>query len=225
MARRRFRRKDLKRPDEFVNRGRQFLAWGRANVRLWSWGVGGVAVLALILGGFFSVRSARDRQANDDLTRGLGEFQAGRYSEAATQLRDVASRWSSTAAGHIADLYAANADLKADNLESASVLLNDVVNGRAWPSYLQQQAVLDLGFTLERKGDVSAAAARYAEASSLEGPYTPTAILGEARCREQAGERDKARELYERFTREFPQAPELEVVGAKLSALKGPSPG
>ena len=220
MARRRFRRKDLKRPDEFVSRGRQVLLWLQANVRLVAWSAGGAAILVLLVLGYFSVRSARDRQANEDLTRALGEFRAGRYSEAATQLRDVASRWRSTPAGRLADLYAANADLNANNLESASLVLEQALSERSWPSYLQQQTLLDLGFALERKGDVAAAASRYAEAARVDGPYTPMAILGEARCREQAGERDQARELYERFTREFPDAPELEVVGAKLSALK-----
>jgi outer membrane protein assembly factor BamD (BamD/ComL family) len=176
-------------------------------------------VAALVVGGFFSVRSARDRQANEDLTRALGEFRAGHYSDAATQLRDVASRWQSTPSGRIADLYAANADLNANNVESASVLLEGVLQGRNWPPYLQQQAVFDLAFALERKGDLPAAAARYAEANDIDGPYTALAILGEARCREQAGEKDKARELYERFRREFPEAAETEVVSAKLGEL------
>ena len=80
-------------------------------------------------------------------------------------------------------------------------------------------ALLSLGFALEHKGDLPAAADRYAEAGGMEGPYTALALLGEARCREHAGEKDKARALYERFTREFPQAPEADVVEAKIGQL------
>ncbi len=91
MARRRFRRKDLKRPDEFVSRGRAYIEWAQANVRTLSWGVGGAALLALVVAGYFSLRSARVRQANDDLDRAIAEFHAGHYSQAAAQFADVAA--------------------------------------------------------------------------------------------------------------------------------------
>ena len=73
----------------------------------------------------------------------------------------------------------------------------------------------------ERKGDYATAATHFAEASGLEGPYTAIAIFAEARCREHLGEKDQARRLYERFTREFPQTPEHEFATTKIAALKG----
>jgi predicted negative regulator of RcsB-dependent stress response len=221
MARRRFRRKDLKQPDEFVSRGRQVVAWAQANVQRLAW-IGGSVLVVLLAGlGFFNRHAASDRQASDDLARALVDYRAERYAEAANQLRDVASRWQSTPAGRVADLYAANADLNANNFDGASTVLEGVLNGRQWPSYLQQQAVVGLAFALERRADFPGAAARYAEAAALEGPYTPAAILGEARCREQAGDKDKARQLYERYAHEFPDAPESELIAAKLGQLSG----
>jgi outer membrane protein assembly factor BamD (BamD/ComL family) len=220
MARRRFRRKDLKRPDEFVSRGRQLLNWAIENNRTVGWGAGVVVLVVLVAAGIVSARSARIRQANEELTQALGQFRAGHYGEAATQLTELAERWQSTPAGRIAGLYAATANLKADKFEQASALLQEALNAPDWPPYLRQAALVDLGLALERKGDAAAAAARYGEATSVEGPYTATAILAEARCRTQVGEKDKARALYERFTREFPQSPELELVGARIEALK-----
>ena len=221
MARRRFRRKDLKRPDEFVSRGRELLTWAARNSRVLAWSAAAVAVVAVGILGFTSLRTARVRQANEDLSHALGEFRAEHYSQAATQLADVASRWGSTEAGQIATLYAANANLNADNFDSASVLLQDVLAGHHWPPYLEQQALVDLGFALERKGDAATAAARYTEAAALEGPYKPAALLGAARCRESAGDKAQARELYERFTREFPEAADKDLVAAKIDQLKG----
>jgi tetratricopeptide (TPR) repeat protein len=215
MARRRFRRKDLKRPDEFVSAGQQALAWAQANVRLLSRVGVVVALVGVVIAGFVSVRGARDRQANEDLSLALGAFRAGNYSAAATQLADVASRWHSTPSGRIATLYAASADLKANNFDSAALLLQDALDARQWPIYLQQQALVSLAFALERKGDTAKAAARYAEAAALQGPYTADAILGEARCREALGEGDAARKLYQRFVREFPQAAGIDVISAK----------
>ena len=223
MARRRFRRKDLKRPDEFVSRGRQLLDWGTENARTLSWAGAGIAAVVLLVLGFVSIRHARVRQANEDLGRALADFREGRYAQAGSQLAEVANRWQSTAAGRIARLYAANADLSADNFESATVSLQDVLSRHDWPPYLQQQALLDLGFALEHKGDTAAAVARYAEAAGLEGPYTAQALLSAARCHEQLGEKDKARELYQRFQREFPDAAEAEIVAAKLEQLPATS--
>jgi len=198
------------------------LDWGVQHARVLYWSTAGVAALILFVLGFVSIRNARVRQANEDLSHALTDFRDGRYAQAATQLTDVASRWQSTSAGRIAGLYAANADLNANNFETATVLLDELLSTHHWPSYLQQQTLVDLGYALEHKGDAAGAAGRYAEAAVIEGPYTAPALLGEARCREQAGEKDKARELYLRLQRDFPQAPEAEVAGARVEE---PQPG
>ena len=221
MARRRFRRKDLKRPDEFVSRGRQVIVWAQANVRLVAQVGGGLAAVVLLIVGLLSVRTARVRQANEDLTQALVALRAGHNSEAATQLMDVANRWQSTTPGRIARLFAADANLKTDNLDGAAAALEELLTVPDWPPYLQQEVLATLGFILDRKADLAGAAARYNAAASLEGPYTEMAILGEASCRERLGQKDEARKLYERFAREFPQAPDSEVVNGKVAALKG----
>jgi tetratricopeptide (TPR) repeat protein len=198
------------------------LDWATENSRVLSWITAGVVVVVLLVMGFVSIRTARVRQANEDLSHALVDFQDGRYAQAATQLADVASRWQSTSAGRIAGLYAANAHLKADDFEKATVLLQDVLSGGDWPPYLRQQALGDLGYALEHKGDAAGAAQRYAEALALQGPYTAQALLGEARCRDQMGEKDKARQLYEQLHRDFPQVAEGEVA-ARLDQPRPPS--
>jgi|SRR5579862_5657751 len=219
MARRRFRRKDLKRPDEFVSRGRQLIEWTQGNRKLVLQVGGGIAVLVVIVAGLLSVRGARARQANDDLTQALVVLRAGHNSEAATQLMDVANRWQSTNPGRIARLYAVQADLKADNVDGATAALQELLDNQDLTPYLRQDALATLGYALDRKGDLAGAAARYSEAASLEGPYTAMAVLGEASCRERLGQKDEARKLYERYAREFPEAAETDIVTGKLAAL------
>jgi len=219
MARRRFRRKDLKRPDEFVSRGRQLIEWVQENRQLALQVGGGGAVVVLLVIGLLSVRGARARQANDDLTQALVALRAGHNSEAAAQLMDVANRWQSSNPGRIARLYAAQADLKADNFDAAASALQDLVSSADLPPYMRQDALVTLGFALDRKADLAGAAARYSEAASLEGPYTQMAILGEASCRERLGQKDEARKLYERYAREFPQTADSEAVNGKIAAL------
>ena len=219
MPRRRFRRKDLKRPDEFVSHGWQVIEWSVTHRTTLGWIGGGLAVVALLVAGTGAVRSARRTQANADLAQGLAGYEAGRYPQAATQFADVASRWSSTALGAVADLLAASADVRAGNLDAAAPRLQAAAHAEE-TAYLRQQALLGQAVLAERTGDMAAAAARYADAAGVSGPYTALALLGDARCRERLGEKDKARELYERVAREYAQTPEIEIVRARIEALK-----
>lgn len=221
MPRQRFQRKDLKRPDEFVAEGLQLLAWARQNTRLLT-GVGAaVAAIALAYVSVTAVREARSRQASEDLSQALADFQSKNFSAAAPKLADVSARWESTMAGRIARLIAADAQIRASGYDAASGLLQDLPDKAQWPPYLVQHATLALAVAAERKGDDAAAATHFAEASALEGPYTAIAIFEEARCRERSGQKDQARKLYERLTREFPEAPEREFATTRIDALKG----
>ena len=220
MPRRRFRRKELKRPDEFVSHGWQVIEWSVTHRTTLAWIGGGLALLALLAAGAGAVRSARRTQANADLAQGLAGYAAGNYAQAATQFADVASRSSSTMLGAVADLLAASADVRAGNLDAAAPRLQAAASADETGGYLRQQALLGQAVLAERQGDMAAAAARYAEAAGASGPYTVLALLGDARCRERLGEKDKARELYERVAREYAQTPEIEIVRARIEALK-----
>jgi outer membrane protein assembly factor BamD (BamD/ComL family) len=215
MARQRFRRKDLKKPDEFVSQGRAFLEWAQTNARTLAWAVAGFAIAVVLVAGLVSLRSARLRQANEDLAQALQTLEGGRYAEAATQLTGVAERWQATPVGQLAELLAALSNIRANNLDAGSRLA-DIAAGVEPTPYLHQQAVVGLAYSLERKGDLQGAAGRYAEAAGVEGPYTGLALLGEARCRSQLGDQDKARTLYDTYVQRFPQAPDSDLVRSKL---------
>jgi outer membrane protein assembly factor BamD (BamD/ComL family) len=216
MARERFSRKDLKQPDEFVTRGRDVVDWARDHSRtVIQIGVGLLVVL-VIIGGFLSLRAARTRQANEDLGRALNEYRGERYPQAAAQFAEVAERWKSTPAGEIARIYAAQADLRADNAGNALSTLEEVRKSSNLPSYLQQEVLLTLGYAKERSGDAKGAAAHFQEAGAAEGPFRATAIYEEARLRTQLGEVETARKLQDRLLNEFGQSPEAEEVRTRL---------
>jgi predicted negative regulator of RcsB-dependent stress response len=219
MAQRRFRRKDLKRPDEFVTRGRRLIVWVRANTSRVYQVAGAFVIVLVVVGAFYSLRTARQRQANDDFAQALAPLRAGDYSAASNQLAEVAARWQSTGAGQAAKLLAAGAALRANNHATVAALLADIPDTA--PAYLRQQALVTLGFSLEQQGALTEAAQRYAEAAAIAGPYGAVALLGQARCQEHLGDRDAARGLYERLTREFPEAGEAERLEAKIAQLQG----
>jgi len=221
MARTRYRRKDLKRPDEFVSRGRQLLEWMRTHGARVAMIAGAVAAIMLAVVGVRTMRAAQLRQANDEFAQGLAAYRANRFGDAVTQLTEVATRWHATPVGSMARIYLGLAEIQNDNIDGAVAALQQVLGAPELPSYLRQQAAQDVGVGLERKGDAKAAAQQYAAAAAMDGPYRAWALLAEARLREQLGERAEARALYERFVAEFPDAPERELASAKLATLPG----
>src|SRR2546423_1421241 len=164
MARERFRRKDLKRPDEFVSRGRSVLEWAQDNSRLVIQMAAVLLVVAIVGAGFLSYRTARSRQANDDLARALSEYRAAHYAQASAQFAEVAERWSSTPIGNLARIYAAQADIRADNLGNAVSVLEEARQSGKLPPYLQQEVLISLAYAAERNNDLAGAATRYQEA-------------------------------------------------------------
>jgi predicted negative regulator of RcsB-dependent stress response len=219
MARERFRRKDLKRPDAFVTTSEQLITWALEHQRNLAIAGGAIAVVLALIAGAGALNAARTRQANEELASALGPFLTEQYAEAATQLRTVADSWASTDVGRIARLYAADAQLAAGNTEQAA---NDLQAALADPppaDYLTQQAALNLGTALESKGDLAAAADQYAKAAGMEGPYRGLALLRQGRACEKLGDKKRAVEAYEAFVRDFPEAPEADIAEARLALL------
>jgi predicted negative regulator of RcsB-dependent stress response len=220
MARKRFRRKDLKRPDQFMSTAQQVLLWCVDNRVQLLRGAAVAGVVVLLGGGYLALRSSRAQQAGAELGRALSALSAQRYSEAATQLSDLGQRWGSTPSGRLAPLYAASAFLKAGEPNRATAAL-DPARSASFPDYLQQQVPLLLALAREESGDLAAAVQEFRSAAERPGPYTALALLGEARTRKALGEKVEARALYERFLREFPQDPDADLVKSKLQSLNG----
>ncbi|MBI4515890.1 MAG: hypothetical protein HY699_08760 [Deltaproteobacteria bacterium] len=215
----RIHRKDLKRPDEFVTISAQALAWLRANQRAVGWAAGGIAAAMLASVAFVAVRQARERDANADLGRALVPYRDAKTSaDAASQLAEVARRWSSTSAGQVAKLMAASTEIRNDNPDTGIVGLQEALALPSLPGYLKQQALLGYGYALEKKSELGEAASKYAEAAGLDGPYTAQALAAEARARKALGQGDQARAVYERLKKDFPEAAEREQIDDRLGA-------
>lgn len=211
-------RKELKRPDQFVTTGKRWLEWGVQNQRtLIAAGIG-VLVVLVAIGGMYSYREANERQANAELAAALNAFDSGEWPEAASRLREVADRWGGSIAA-VARVFAARADIESGDLDGAAATLEKALETGLPASYLRQQALYNLAFVSESRGDAEAAADRYAEASALSGPYTGPAILAEARLREKSGAADRAKELYRRYLGENPDAPDSAEIEKRIGEL------
>lgn len=218
----RIRRKDLKRPDEFLTLTSQALEWARTNQRTLV--VAGIAAVLIVVGvtGFIALRRARQRDANADLARALGSYRETKPSDAAKQLSEVSQRWSSTAAGEFAALLAADAEVRAANPKAAIAGFESVLASPDLPPYLRQQAMLGYGSALEQQGQAKEALSKYTEAAEADGPYKPQAMLAAARLHDQLGQHAEAVALYQKVQQDFPDVAKREGVELKLARTNFP---
>ena len=214
----RIRRKDLKRPDEFLTLTGRTLDWARANQRPLL--VAGIAALLVVLGisGLVGLRRARQRDANADLARALSSYREGKPADVAKQLSEVSDRWSSTSPGQFAGLLAAEAEVRAGDPKSAIAGFESVLALRGLPPYLRQQAVLGYGSALEQEGQTKEALGKYSEAVEMDGPYKAPAMLAAARLHDALGEHAEAVALYKKVQQDFPDVASREGVEPKLAA-------
>lgn len=224
MAKARIRRKDLKAPDEFLSLTGRVVQWARARSKI----VIGVAVAIVVVVGVLSLnaafRTAREREANNDLGRGLSAMRNPDLSSAITQLGQTADRWRPSLTADLASLLAANAEIRAGDLDKALKGVERVSSAAGdLPPYLQQQLHYVWAVALEKKGDSKGAADKYQAAAALAGPYRGPALLGEARMRELNGEAEAARTLYRRYVEEFPDMPNRDLVEPKIKGSSGTS--
>jgi tetratricopeptide (TPR) repeat protein len=208
-------KQELKQPDEFITLTGQAVTWSRGHQQLVI-GIGvAAAVLIAALGIGTAYRAAQRRDANADLTRALAKVEVSDYAGAVTELTAVSERWSGTEIGPLAKLMAADSALRAGETDQAISLLGQLQPGTL-PSFLQQQVLVVWGNALERKQQWAEAAAKYKDAAAISGPYTGPAVVGEARSLEQAGDADKARDLYRQAYEQFPDLPGRELLATKF---------
>lgn len=213
----RLRRKDIKRPDEFITHTGRALTWARQHQQWVIWGGAGLVALLVAVGILTAYRSARVRDANADLSRALTKLGSNDYSAASHELIDLSGRWEGTDVAPVAALLGANAALRAGDADTAIAELARLqAQAASLPPYLQQQLLFAWGAALEAKQQWLDAAAKYKDAAAVSGPYTGDAVLGEARTRERGGESERARELYRQAYDQFLDLPDRDLIAAKL---------
>lgn len=213
----RLRRKDIKRPDEFITLTGQALNWARQHQQVVIWG-GAVLIGVLVVAGIATAyRGARERDANADLARAMEKLAAQDYGPAATELSEISGRWEGTGVAPVAGMLAANAAIRAGEADKAITELTRLEPQAAeWEPYMRQQLFVAWGAALEVKQQWLEAADQYNRAAAMSGPYTAEATLGEARTRELGGQADRARDLYRQVYEQFPDLPDRDLIGSKL---------
>lgn len=211
-------RKELRGPDEFVSLTTRAVQYAEKHRRTVAWAAGAAVLAILVAIAMASFRHTRWEQANEKLARAMSLFTENKLPEAATAFEAFANEPSNPAEfSQIARLYASQAALREGEFAKAAAGFGDVGGGLA--SFLEQSALLNRGFALEGSGQFAEAAQSFRRAVDVGGPYSPIAVLGEARNLERAGDTAKARAAYQKYVADFPDAPEAAVAEARLPAL------
>ena len=211
----RFRRKELRQPDEFETLTARGLAWVQERqqlaLALLAGGVG-VAILALIVS---RVGAARTAAAGEAFRSAYATFEGGKFSDAEQAFAGVARDYGRTPFGKLAALYRGHAFARQSDPTSAVTAYGEYLTTSP-ESYLRQEALVGLGHAKEASGDAPGALTAYTEAGTLDGPFRTDALLSTGRLHEADGHQDQAREIYQGLVKDTTDPDLRALLQAKL---------
>jgi TolA-binding protein len=219
--------KDLKK-DELLTFVEKASEWYYANQR--NAIVAVVAILAIV-GALWSysyhVRSNNER-ASAELGKVYSLYDNGQYKEAIEGipqdtilgLKSLVENYDGTDAGEIAELYLANAYSMTNDYENA---LKHFESCSVSDARLKAAVIAGIASCNEIKKNYREAAEHYRKAASLSGisVATPEYLFNAANNFALCGEKETARELYNRLKKEFPQSQQARDIDRFLAAIAG----
>jgi tetratricopeptide (TPR) repeat protein len=227
VAARKIRRKDLKKPDEFVTFTSRAVQWCLEHKPLALRLASGLAVLILVVTGVFLYQSHRERQArrlyNEAVASLLpppGGGDSG-LETAITKLEQVRRQYASTKVGSFALADLGNLYLRKGNYDEAIACYQASLKELDRRGSLYGLVLQDLGTAYEAKGAWDSAAETY-ERLAREGTpsYQAQAQLGLGRVYEAKGNRAKALTYYEAYLKDNHDSPVDEWLRVKVTGWR-----
>jgi tetratricopeptide (TPR) repeat protein len=213
LAKRKIRRKELKKPDEFITFSSRIIAWCQENIRIVVRVLAGVAVLILIASAVFLFKTSRETKARGLYEEALSLYQvessgnsgAVDYSMATAKLEEVKQRYHSTTVATNALIDLGNIYFQEGDYEKAISCYTDFLQRTDLSHPLYDQALESLGQTYEAKGSWQEAVEVYQRLASKGGPvYQAQAELYLGRVYEAIGDKQKAMTHYDNYLNESP---------------------
>jgi tetratricopeptide (TPR) repeat protein len=213
LAKRKIRRKELKKPDEFITFSSRIISWCQDNVRIVVGVLASVAVLILITSAVFLFKARRETKARDLYEEALSLYQvesstnagAANYSMATAKLEEVKQRYHSTRVAINALMDMGNIYFQEGDYEKAIICYTDFLQRTDASHPLYEQALESLGETYEAKGSWQEAVEVYQRLASEGTPvYQAQAQLYLGRVYEAMGDQQKAMTHYDNYLNDSP---------------------
>jgi tetratricopeptide (TPR) repeat protein len=213
LAKRKIRRKELKKADEFITFSSRIITWCQDNVRIVVGVLASVVVLILITGAVFLFKARRETEARGLYEEALSLYQvessgnagAANYSMATAKLEEIKQRYRSTTVATNALMDLGNIYFQEGDYQKAIICYTDFLQRTDASHPLYDQALESLGETYEAKGSWQEALEVYQRLAS-EGAqvYHAQAQLYLGRVYEAMGDKQKAMTHYENYLNENP---------------------
>jgi len=177
LAKRKIRKKELKKPDEFITFSGKIIAWCQDNIRIVIGVLASVVVLILIISAVFLLKASRETKARGLYEEALslyqvessGNAEAANYSMATAKLEEVKQRYRSTRVASYALIDLGNIYFQEGDYEKAISCYTNFLQRTDISDPLHDQALESLGQTYEAKGSWQEAVEVYQRLGS-EGP-------------------------------------------------------
>lgn len=211
-----FDRKDLKAPDAFFEnfgRANRYLQENRRAVL-----AAAGAVLALFTGGL-ALHNANKRHADNvaaTFLRGTEALRENNTATAKSTLDTVAAK--AGIYGELAKLYRAEMAAKAGRWDEALPDYEELTRDGS-TAYLRQMASLGKGFVLESTSKPAEAAAAYAAAAEISGPYREQAFRGQLRTARAAGNDELTKAAISKILELYPETADADDLSRQLAAI------
>jgi len=218
------RRKDLRKPDEFITFTHTAVEFARANAGPMVAVAAAVGLLVVAATGLSIWRHMQESAANVAFVSARDLFAAEKFPQAQAAFERVANSYSHTGYGHLSLLYAADSALAASDYQKAAELYERFLAAGPDAEYLRQAALVRLGRAQAAIGKPDLATKTYKQAQEITGPFSGDALLGEAQAAEQLGDSSTATRLYREFIKTYPNSDMTTPIQQKLAKLNGSEP-
>lgn len=215
----RFKRKSLKKPDEFLTISQKAVDFFIAHSRVFLIAIACVLLAALTAAGINYYRANKIREASGAFASALRLYEQKQYSRAVAAFQEIAdTRWTGPYR-ELSILYKANSQMRLNATAGALKTLDPILSSKN--SFVKALAFKLKGDAQAALGQTNEAATSYQQAVSLNGPLQAESLLLQARQLERNGKPTDAAALYEKFLQSFPESSERPVVEARLKSIKG----
>ena len=213
MAKRKIRKKELKKPDEFITLSSKIIIWCQDNTRIVIGVLASVTVLVAITSAVFLFKARRETKARGLYEEALSLYQvespsnAGAidYSMAAAKLEEVKQRYRSTKVATNVLIDLGNIYFQEGDYEKAIACYSDFLQRTDVSHPLHDQALESLGETYEAKASWQEAVEVYQRLASEGAPvYQAQAQLYLGRVYEAIGDKQKAMTHYDNYLNDSP---------------------
>lgn len=208
MAKRKIKRKEIKKPDEFITFSAKVISWCSENLRIITAVAVGVALFLIIVGAVFVFKANREAKARDLYQKAIALYPTGSlgrassvdYAKATATLEEVQKLYGSTIVATTALVDLGNIYFLQGEYDKSISCYNDFLQQTDLTHPMHDQVLESLGETHEAKRSLQAALEVYQRLANEGAPaYQNQAQLYLGRVYEAMGDKNKAMIHYDNY--------------------------